>query len=295
MNNLNLSVHIIILSLTLILVGCSQNSAEPRNQSEIISLSPHITEIVYALGMQDRLLAVTDFCNYPIEAKTKPSIGGLVNPNIEKMISLRPDYLIGMPSNAELAAKLSTYQLPLIMLPNNEINEIFTSIDSIAALLNATDRGDSLLKSIQDSISHYQQLSRNLLGEGPRVMFVLGRERGTTRNISIIGPDTFTDELLQMTGAQNAFSQINNRYAQINRESLLQVDPDLIIEFKFNQVWTDQMVEDNLKEWNDLPELQAVQTRSIYVIDGNYSLIPGPRVYLLVKDYYNILLDWVKN
>ena len=112
-------ISVITLFLTIIaLEGCSDsNDKNTASGNRIISLAPHITEIIYALHAQDQLVAVTDFCRYPEEAASKEKIGGLLDPNIEKIIMLKPTLIFGLPSHQKLARELSKYGLTVTMMP----------------------------------------------------------------------------------------------------------------------------------------------------------------------------------
>ncbi|MGD9900587.1 MAG: ABC transporter substrate-binding protein [Calditrichaceae bacterium] len=255
----------------------------------IISLSPNITEIVYALGLEDKLVAVTDFCDYPADARQKEKVGGLLNPNLEKIVSLKPDLIIGPPSYYETAEKLSAQGIRSLLLPMDKVNEIYSSIDSIGRVCKSVQRAENLNQAIRDSIKYYNSKIKELAIEMPSAMLVLGREPGTTRNISVLGPGSFIDEIWEGAGAINSFADMKMAFAQVNREAVITRKPELIIEFKFKDEWNDQKNRQNLEEWSDTDDIPAVLNKQIYVLTGDYTLIPGPRTYQLVKDFYLIL------
>ncbi len=248
-----------------------------------------MTEILYALGQEKRLVGVTDYCQYPPQAKEKEHIGGFLNPNLEKIIALHPDLLLGVPANAELARKLAAEHLPVVMLPNDQLKDIFFTIDSLGHLLNCPARAHQLHKSIRDSLLFYQRKVRALKHGVLRAMLVIGRDPGATTHLTVVGPHTFIDSLWSFMGGVNVFSDLPAKYAQVNRENVLLKQPQIIIEFKFNQPWDAQKDSLNKKEWQDLGHIPAVQTGNIFVLTGNYTLIPGPRVYLLAKDFYHVM------
>ncbi len=288
-----------IVSVSLLLVfwiSCEQHDVPQKaNTWRIISLSPNITETIYAIGAQDVLVGVSDYCNYPPQARKKIRIGGLLNPNLERIISLRPNLFLATPASGNLAARLSQRGIRCVLLSNERLQDIFTTIDSIGTLCKMSRQADSLINVINDSLAFFRQRVKNLEIGSPAALFVLHRDPGTTRNIAVIGSETFTDDLWRMLGGRNAFSQNKLKYAQINTESLLSINPDLIIEFKFNRQWDEEKKRLNKKEWKNLRRLKAVQEGQIYVIDGDYSLIPGPRIVHLMRDYYRIMEQYQKS
>ncbi|MBN1407786.1 MAG: ABC transporter substrate-binding protein [Calditrichaceae bacterium] len=288
---------ILMLVVFIALTACSQKKQTGDAERRVISLAPNITEIIYALGQQSKLAAVTDYCNYPPEAKSKGTVGALLNPNLEKIISLKPDLLIGTPAHRELADKLELKNLKTILLPNDTIDEIFESIDSIGVLLDCRNMAAQLVQSIQDSIESYR-INRSLfLNQYPKAMLVLGREPATTRNIGVIGSHNYMDSLWSLTGGINLFSDLNTKFAQVSRENIIDRNPDLIIEFKIDSAWNEDKNQSNQKEWNELNLINAVGHKQIYVIPDESAFIPGPRIYLLAKSYskiYNKYLGSIK-
>ncbi len=289
-------IILIILSAFLII----QCSGEQKNDAQlypngkkvpdrIISLSPNITEIIYALSLEDKLVAVTDYCNYPPEARQKEKVGGLLNPNLELIVALKPDLIIGPPAYLDTAKKLSAQGIRSLLLPMDNVNDIYSSIDSVGSVFQSEKRAENLNKAIRDSITYFNNKIKELSVEIPSAMLVLGREPGTTRNISVLGPGSFIDEIWRGAGGINTFADMKMAFAQVSREAVITRKPELILEFKFNEEWNDQKNQRNLEEWGDVNEVPAVLKKQIYVLTGDYTLIPGPRTYLLVKDFYLVL------
>ncbi len=283
----------LIASILIFVSACEdKGSKHVKIPERIISLSPHTTEIIYALNRQDRLIAVSDFCIYPPEAEQKEKIGGLLNPNIEKILLLKPQLIIGTPAHSEIAEKLKQTDIKFILLNNDSVNDALKTIDSLGAVLNAKKNADSLQNAIQDSLSFYEDKARQNFTEKTGAMLVIGRDAGTTRNITVAGPNTFLTSIWERVGGINSFNDLPARYAQVNREALLTKNPDIIIEFRFNESWNRQKDMFNLNEWQSLGSVKAVSNGHIYVLTGDYTLIPGPRLHLLARDYYRILSNF---
>lgn len=276
-----------LIILIILFYSCGkQQKQSSQNKVRIISLSPHITEIIYALGMDSSLMAVTDFCNYPSQAKKKESIGGLFNPNIEKIVSLRPTHLFGVLSNADLNQELSKFGLQILMLPNETLQDIQNIIKVISDTLNVERKGKKFNDSIQEDLSKLK--NENPTFQKKKVMLVIGRERGSVRNMTVAGPNTYLNEIWELVGGQNIFDDLPNKYAQVNLEEIIKRNPDVIIEFNMDREGGIKRA-DSSKEWDILKNVKAVSNKNIFEIGGNYSLIPGPRVVLLAKDFYSIL------
>lgn len=283
----------LVILISLFSLACeNKKSTSGKIPQRIISLSPHTTEIIYALNRQDRLVAVSDFCIYPPEANKKEKIGGLLNPNIEKIMLLKPQLIIGTPAHSEIAEKLKQAHIRFILLDNDSVSDVLNTIDSLGTLLNAKKTADSLQNAIQDSLSSYEHKARQNFTEKPRAMLVIGRDAGTTRNITVAGPNTFLTTIWERVGGINIFNDLPARYTQVNREALLTKNPDIIIEFRFNELWNRKKDMANINEWQSLSTLNAVNGKQIYVLTGDYTLIPGPRLYLLARDFFQIINNY---
>jgi len=248
-----------------------------------ISLAPHCTEIIYSINAQDKLLAVTDFCTYPPEAGNKQSVGGLLNPNIEKIIGLHPDLLFGLPAHQELAMKLEPYSYKIKMYPNETLDQILMTIDSLGFYTNKVKEAAKLVTAIKDSLTRYKVYSENDLS----ALLIIGRDQNDLRNIMIAGPQTFLSEIWENSGGKNAFHDLQANYAVVSRESILLKDPDLIIELR-SEISPDgknRLIED----WKNWSELKAVKEKNVFVLSGDYCMIPGPRVHLLARGFFDII------
>jgi len=277
---------ILLLLFVLYFFACTNKRTQSASAGQrIISLAPSITEIVYALDLDDRLVAVTDFCTYPPQVRDKEKVGGLLNPNLEKITSLRPTLILATRSNQQLREKITNPEIQVVLLPEKTVADLYISIDSIAVLNGVQSRARSLISSIRDSLEKYQLKQAQ---DRPRAILVLGRDMGSSNNVGISGPGAFINELWEEAGGLNAFPDMPGAFSQVNREDLLRRNPNIIIEFKTLESWSDSLLAADRKEWQDL-KIDAVKSGNIFVINGISFLVPGPRIYLLAREYHKIL------
>lgn len=281
----------LLLLLIIILISGSWNCRHQQEKTQgqsirVISLAPHITEIIYAIGAQDNLIAVTDFCNYPEEARSKLKIGGLLNPNIELIITLKPTHIFGLPSHEKLDQELRKFGLTITMLPNENITDVLKTIEYIGKATGHNQQALDLVNRISNRFNLLREESLNKLHVSAAL--IIGREKGTLRNITVAGGDTFLDEIWQMCGGTNIFSDMPLRYGTISLESLMLKNPDIIIEFELKGKHEISRVTE-APEWNDLNNLHAVKNKNIFIISGDHTLIPGPRMVLLADDFTRII------
>jgi len=263
----------------------NNNEKNTASDLRIISLAPHITEIIYALNAQNQLIAVSDYCNYPSEATSKEKIGGLLNPNIEKLVSLNPTHLFGLPSHEKLSQELEKFGLTVTMMSNENVSDILHTINTIGGMIDRTEQANQLVKHIKNTLDTLQLSRRD---KSITAALMVGREKGTLRNITVAGSDTYIDELWKQLGGENSYADLSTRYGTINLESLLLRDPDIIIEFDMK---SERGVsrEEITSEWKYLENLRAVKNKNIFIIGGNHTMIPGPRLIFLAEDFIKII------
>jgi len=274
----------IIFILIVFGLGCQKKYSREKDL-RIISLSPHITEIIYAIKADERLLAVTDYCRYPVAAREKEKIGGLIDPNIEKIVSLKPTHLFGVPAHAELNENLGQFGLQIHMYPNETWQDMLATIDSIARETGYQQQGRALRQELAASLDSVK-VSND--ARRPAVMLLIGHEAGSLRNATVAGPNTFIDEMLNTAGGRNIYMDLGMRYGTVNIESMLTRKPDLIIDLMMNDTRGIQRIAVNAT-WSVLSSTPAVQKGQIFSVAGDHTMIPGPRMLWLAQDFRAVM------
>lgn len=251
----------------------------------IVSLSPGITEILFAIGAGDRVVGVTDFCNYPEKAKSLPKVGGLLNPSYETLITLRPDLIIHQPNKHKIknfVDKLSIRNLPISML---SFDEIFSSIKAIGIAVHSEVEADRLIQSMRKKIDFHK---KRLAGVSQKsVLLILGISNDTMRELYGVGPKTFLGEMLALAGGKNILSGTQAQYPKVSKEFIIHESPEVIIEIGRTDILTEKSSVKRRKGWQKFSTIRAVKNNDIHIIGADYILIPGPRLV-------NILPHFVK-
>ncbi|MBU8920250.1 MAG: ABC transporter substrate-binding protein, partial [Bacteroidales bacterium] len=173
----------LILSTLLILQACSKPRNEPRPSESngstpvrIVSLSPSTTEIVFALGMGDRIAGVSRFCDYPPETESIPEVGGYLDTNYEAIAALRPDLVLLLPEQEDAAEYLSGIGIKTMTVDNKTVGDILGSIDTLGQCLGAENEAGILLEKIKGRI---KRISNEDRAEKPRVLVSIGHDFGS--------------------------------------------------------------------------------------------------------------------
>jgi iron complex transport system substrate-binding protein len=240
-----------------------------RVPQRIISLAPSITETLFALGLDSSVVGVTDFCDYPEAAKHKWKIGGILNPNIERILALRPN-LILMSGSGNMKSdydKLTSSGVIVYVSHPRSIEGVLKSIVDIGFLTSRTPEADSIanvLRRRRDDLIH-QATSL----EKKSVLMLL-----SLSPIVAVGPGTFLDELITLSNGENITHGSSMAYPLLSREEILRRQPDVIIA-------TNDLVrsaDDLLSPYPEWKSLAAVQHKRVAIVDAGIVSRPGPRI-----------------
>jgi iron complex transport system substrate-binding protein len=250
----------------------------------IISLTPSLTETLFALGLGDRVAGVGDYTYWPDEAVRKPHLGGLFNPNLERIVSLRPDLAVLGPSERDLGAKLRPLKIDVLVVPNETLADVERSFQTIARRCGVPEAGDRLAAEWRAGLA-----PRPLPGTPLKVILSVGRPSGRLGEITVAGHGTFLDELLGRMGAVNAFTDSPTLYPQIGAEEIVARKPDAVLELR-SDPQTPAQAAAIVHDWQILSEVPAVRNHAVEVIADTFVLLPGPRLPQLYRAMREALL-----
>jgi iron complex transport system substrate-binding protein len=232
----------------------------------IISLSPNITEIIFALGAGDELVGVTTFCNFPPEAAKITKVGGVLDPNYETMVSLTPDVVIVLKSQQQRTVELQELGLKTFVVANETLQDVFESITSIGELLGRQKEAASLRADMESCMNAIRDKVAAL--EKRRVAFVFEHSRGTLQDIYVAGKGNFINELLDMAGGYNVFADVGIGYPQINLEAFIERKPEVIFD----------ATQDGGDPYTVFKDLESMRGLRIYFCYNDFNQVPGPRL-----------------
>lgn len=267
----------------------------PQTAKRIISLAPSITETLFALGLADSVVAVTDYCDYPPQALQLPKVGGLINPNLEAIVALQPDLVIVSGASDKIVNQLKQLNIASLVVENTSLADIKQAITRIGDRTQRQSQAQSLLAEIEHTS---QIISKKVAGlNRPRVMISIGHSLGTdhVKVAYIAGQHDFYNDLIQLAGGQNAYQSTRLKVPSISSEGIMQLNPDIIIDIFPEKDDHNADISAVLKRWHSLSYVNAVSDNRVHIIEQNYATIPGPRIFLLLKQLAPLIhpeLDW---
>jgi len=248
-------------------------------KNKIISLSPAITEIIYALDAGDKIIAVSDFCTYPPEVKSKPPVGGFVNPSYEKILSLKPNLIIYQGDFAKIKKFCKTYKIPECNVQLDDWNSITNSIQQIGNKIGCSKKAVKLRNGMVSRLDNIRKISGNK--KPIPVLVCVGREPGAVASCTTIGRKSFINEMLKVAGGSNICEDVIGAYPTISSEIIYSRQPAVIFELRPAQ---NVNVEQIIKEWKFINKKSK-----IFVLTNNYLMVPGPRITKIAEEFRKAL------
>lgn len=247
-------------------------SAAPQT---IVSLGPSNTEILFALGLGDKVAGVTEYCNYPAAAQTKSLIGGVSSPNVEKIVALNPDLILANAMNGEdNIAHLRKLGYTVLCLNPDSVDGTFSSIRRVGEATGTSAAAGELIASMQQ---RFRAAAEKVKTAGTTPLTVT--HLMSTDPYWVSGIHTFQDELITLAGGTNAFPEVDG-WGIINLEHLLTTDPDVILVDSGAGMGEkgENLLKQSFMTDPRLSSLTAVKNNRIYVMDSDTFDRGGPRI-----------------
>ncbi len=270
----------------LALAGCgaraptADEAGEPRR---IVSMAPSLTETLFALGVGDRVVGVTRYCDYPPQVRDLPEVGGYLDPSYEAIVSLRPDLVVLMQSHGDVERRLHGLGIATLRTDQERFDGVLASIRLIAERCGVPDRGRGLVGDISARVERVRAAVADRASA--RTLVSVGRPaaRGVVTSVWAAGPDTFYNDALRLAGGVNVVGEVGVTYPEIGREGMLALDPDVVVEVVPGTGAAAVPPASVLGEWATFAALPAVASGRVEVLAGDAYVRPGPRIVELVE------------
>ena len=242
----------------------------------IVAMAPNLTEILFALGLEDNIVGVTQYSNHPPAARQKPVMGTFWQPNIEAVVAARPDLVIALGFNqqAGLAHRLARLNFNTLTVDIETIPQLFDAIEKIGTVTNKTADAHRLSDRLRNNLD---DISRRVADEHrPKVLYIIQIEP-----LRVAGRQTFINELIELAGGENAIAPTINKYPPVGPEQVIASNPDVIIQPVMDVMEKADLTagKQQLIEYFDrFQSITAVSGNRIYVIDGDAVSRLGPRI-----------------
>lgn len=257
-----------------------RNITIAKQPQKIVSLSPKNTEALFALGLGDKIVGDTDYCDYPAAAKNITKVGGITTVSVESVAALSPDLVFADSlTKKDVAEKLDSMGYYTIANDPRNVSDIDNSLLRMGKATGTEDNATKLVASIDAQIKAITNKTGSLNeSQKPTVVMLLD-----TTDLYVAGSNCYGNELILIGGGRNAASAVTD-YAPMSKEALLKADPDIII-MPVDAYMQSTGAFDNLKNGTEpwMQQLSAVKNGRVYAIESDPVYRPGPRVVIAAE------------
>jgi len=251
-------------------------AAAAQAPKRIISLVPNVTEMLFAIGAGPQVVAVSTYDVEPPEVRSLPTVGALIDPDTEKIISLRPDLVITYGSQSELQAQLKASNIPFFDYRHAGLDHIMATMRALGVRTGHVDQAEKAAKALEARID---AVKKQVAGKPrPRTLLVFGREPGSLRNVYASAGKGFLHDMLVVAGGDDVLDDIQKESAQISTEQIIARRPDVIVELNSSRMLNEPDLKKELDPWMALTSIPAVKNKRVIILTGQSLTVPGPRV-----------------
>lgn len=239
--------------------------------SRIISLVPGATEMLFAIGAGPRVVAVSSYDKEPPEVTSLPRVGALIDPDVERILSLKPDLIVVYGSQHDLAQQMGRAGIAHFSYVHGGLPDIFRTIRELSARTGDTEQGERVVKGIEATLA---DVAKRVAGRPrPKTMIVFGREPGALRNVYASGGYGFLHDVLAIAGGDDVFSDVKRESVQASTELILTRAPEVVVELRAD----DESAPDPAV-WQTLASVPAVRNNRVVLLTGSDMVTAGPRI-----------------
>ena len=263
----------LIVLLALAASGAAQRGTPAATR--IVSLVPALTEMLFALGAGPQVVGVSSYDDFPPEVKSLPRVGALIDPDMERILSLRPNFVIIYGSQTEVQAQLERAKIRAFSYRHAGLDGVLSTIRDLGTSIGRASESDRLAREIQRRLDATRTRVAKL--RRPRTLLVFERDPGSLRGVYTSGGVGFIHDILGVAGGTNVFADVSREAVQPSVETILARAPEVILEVRPMGVATAD-IEKERHAWDALPSIPAVRNGRVYIATDEYLVVPGPRV-----------------
>jgi len=268
-------------TLGFLAIAVSVLAGQPREESRrIVSTSPSTTEMLFALGLGDRVVGVSNFCRYPPQVQALPKVGTILRPDLERVVTLRPDLVVITDRNLEFAARLTAAQISFVTVPTTTLKDVSSAMLRIGDAAGIPAEARTAVAKMEERLEKVRRLPQ--IVPRPRVLLIMGRTADALTGIVAAGAGSYLNDLVGIAGGANIVSEVSSLpYPQLSLESILKLDPDVIvdtIDMGATETERERRNAEGQELWRRYRTISAVRNGRVRAAETDALFVPGPRV-----------------
>jgi iron complex transport system substrate-binding protein len=253
-----------------------QGAQAPTHPQRIISLIPATTEMLFAIGAGNRVVGVGSYDTYPPDIERLPRVGGLLDPDVERLIALKPDLVVVYATQTDLRQQLERAEIPMFVYEHRGLADITATLRALGARIGAAAGAEAAAARIEQQLA---AIAARVAGRPrPKTLLVFGRDPGALRRITASGGLGFLHDVLELAGGADVLADVARQAVDMSTEMILTRAPEVILELRYGPSARPETFEAETRVWNALPSVPAVKSGRVHLLDGQEFVVPGPRI-----------------
>jgi iron complex transport system substrate-binding protein len=253
----------------------------------IVSMVPSTTEMLFEIGGGDRVVGVSNYDHFPPAVEKIPRVGGLIDPNVERLLSLRPDLVIVYDTQVELKRQIEHAGIPIYPYRHRNLADITQTLRSLGARVGLKEAADAAAQQIGQRLT---AIGKRVAGlPRPKTLLVIGRDRGPLRNVIASGGYGFLHDVLEIAGGADVLADVQRQSVIMSTEMILTRAPEVIIDLHYGASIPFENLEAERRAWNAVPSVPAVKSGRVYLLVGDEFVAPGPRIVIAADRFARTL------
>jgi iron complex transport system substrate-binding protein len=280
---------IVVLAATAVLWAAPRATLQQRSAppARIISLVPALTEMLFAIGAGPQVIAVSSYDEFPPEVKSLPRVGALLDPDMERILALRPDLVLSYGSQTEVQSQLARAKIRVFSYRHAGLTGVFTTLTELGGVVGRAAESERLARDIRAGLDGIQARLRRR--PRPRTLLVFERDPASLRGVYVSGGVGFLHEMLGIAGGVNVFADVARESVQPSIETILARAPEVILEVRATGLLATTDLAQARRAWGTLASVPAVQSGRIAILNGEHLVVPGPRVVQGTEAFARVL------
>lgn len=258
-----------------------------RVPQRIISLVPATTEMLFAMRAGARVIGVSNYDHFPAGVEKLPRVGGLLDPNTEAILALKPDLVVLYDTQTQLKQRLAGAGITVYRYEHKGLPDITATMRTLGDAVGAHASADAGASEIERQLAGIR--ARTMNRPKPKTLLIFGREPGTLRQINASAGYGFLHDILEIAGGTDVLADLKKQSAMLSTEMILARAPEVIIELHYGESLPRTSIDAERRAWNALPSVPAVRNNRVYLLTGNEFVVPGPRIVVAAQKFAEVL------
>jgi len=284
-SRVRLAACLLLAVLTMALTGAVTGAAD--DPQRIISLVPATTEMLFVMGAGRRIAGVSNYDRFPPDVARLPKVGGLLDPDVERLLSLKPDLVIVYDTQTDLKRQLERARIPMFGYVHRDLADITVTMRALGARIGMKAAADAAAARIEQQLAAIRARVANR--PRPKTLLIFGREPGALRRVDASAGYGFLHDLLELAGGSDVLGDLKKQSIDMSTEMIISRAPEVILELHYGDSLKPERFDAERRVWNALPSVPAVRNNRVFLLGGDEFVVPGPRIVIAADRFARTL------